>query len=143
MKCLHALCVDLKKLIHMPCKIHFYVFATEMQSHSTCMVPSVQLHLLPSEGTTCRSYRSFVSTPLHPQFEMPHQTPSARLQYMPHTGMWCPFFPPFCHTCVLHTLCSTTELGGGGNPVHVHVQHHIIIHRKQADCLGRNSRPHC
>ena len=34
-----------------------------------------------------------MSTPLHhpPQFEMPHQTPSARPEYLPHSGMWCPF----------------------------------------------------
>ena len=130
MKCSHTLCVNSKKLIDMPsywdvnispCKIHSYLFTTEMQSHSTNMVPPVQLHPLPFEGKACRSYRSFVGTPLHPpQFEMPHQTPSARPEYMPHTGMWCPFCFLFCQTCVLHTLCSATELGGGGNHTTLH-----------------------
>ena len=72
-----------------PCKINSYVFATEMQSHM------VQL---PFKGNPCRSYKSFVGTPLHPpQFKMPYQTPSARPEYMPHTVMWCLFSFPFSH----------------------------------------------
>ena len=101
------------------------------------MVPRLQLHPLPFEGNDCRSYNSFVGTPLHPpQVEMPHQTPSARPEYMPHTGMWCPFCFLFCQTCALRTLCSATELGGGGNPFNLY-NDRKIIHRKQANCLGR------
>ena len=37
--------------------------------------------------TKVNSHVNFVGTPLHPpQFKMPYQTPSARPEYMPHTG---------------------------------------------------------
>ena len=97
------------------------------------MVPPLQLYPLLFEGNTCRSYKTFVGTSLHPpQVEIPHQTPSARPKYMPHTGMWCPFCFLFCQTCALRTLGG----GGGGNPFNLY-NNCIIIHRKQANCLGR------
>ena len=140
LKCSQTLCVDFKTLIHMqsywdvnisPCKVHFYEVATKRQSHSTYMVPPVQLHPLPFDGNACRSYRNFVDKPLHPsQPEMPFQTPSARPEYMAHTGMWCPFYCPFCHTCVLHTLCSAAELVGGGNPFNLYNTASLFIENK-------------
>ncbi|KAL5493650.1 hypothetical protein EMCRGX_G014859 [Ephydatia muelleri] len=95
--------------------------------------PSHLLHPLPSEGNACRSYRNFVGTPLHPpQIEMPpYQTPSAMPECMPHTCIWCPFCCPSCHTCVLHTLCSAAELGGGGTPFNLYNTASLFIENKQ------------